>query len=147
MFAGKTSALLRAARRHVIQNRNVVYISGDQRYDANHIVTHDMYKVPAKCFATLNDAKPLARQADVVVVDEGQFFPDLAQVAEEWANQGKIVLISTLTSDYRREGFPNVDALLPKVEHLHPLTAICIACQKEAHFTHRVGTLPDKKAI
>ena len=141
MFAGKTSALLRNGRRYEIQNKKVFYISyqGDQRYDAHHIVTHDLWKAPAECFSTLTDAIPAVTNADVIVMDEGQFFPDIARVAEEWANQGKVVLISALISDYQRKGFKTIDELLPKVEFIHKLSAICITCKKDAHFTHRIG--------
>ena len=39
---------------------------------------------------------------DVIAIDEGQFFPDLEQYAELWANAGKCVIVAALDADYRR---------------------------------------------
>ena len=49
---------------------------------------------------------------DVVAVDEGQFYEDLVEFCERWANEGKVVLVAALDGTYERKPFQNVSRLL-----------------------------------
>ena len=81
MFAGKSSALQSTIRRHEALGWNVFVVthSTDTRYStAPQIVSHDRSALPSYATATL---LPLLeteeyRRSRMVIVDEGQFFPD-----------------------------------------------------------------------
>jgi len=42
------------------------------------------------------------KKFDVIGIDEGQFFDDLVEFSESCANEGKIVIISALNSDFKK---------------------------------------------
>lgn len=59
-----------------------------------------MAAVPANC---LGDVRPLALQACVIGIDEGQFFPDTVEFCEEMANLGKTVIVAALDGTFQRK--------------------------------------------
>ena len=78
--------------------------------------------------------------ADVIAVDEGQFFEDIVEYVDRWANMGKIVIVSALDGTFKREGFHNILDLVPKSEVVTKLSAVCKMCGNDAFFTQRLGT-------
>lgn len=78
--------------------------------------------------------------ADVIGIDEGQFFPDLVEFCDEQANSGRICVVAALDGTFRRTPFPQVAELFCKAEEAIKLVAICMRCQiKEAPFSKRLG--------
>lgn len=65
----------------------------------------------ARTLADVSD--DMISRADVVGIDEGQFFPDVAQAAEQWAQAGKTVVIAGLDGDFRRQRFGGLVDLVP----------------------------------
>ena len=91
----------------------------------------------------------------VIGIDEGQFYPDCIEFAEEMAAKGKIVIIAALDGDYRRKSFNKITDLVPLAENgnmklvasklsawifklVIKLSAVCQICGKDAAFTKRV---------
>ena len=58
----------------------------------------------------LRDLDPVRLQSeyDVVGIDEGQFFPDLLNCAEQLANLGLTVWVAALDGDFLRQPFGDV---------------------------------------
>jgi len=148
MMSGKTSELLRRIRRYAIAQRNCLLIKHvkDDRYatiadETRLIYTHDRQMMMAHPLARLADADALVTAYECIGVDEGQFFPDLAERAEAWANMGKVVVIAALDGTYRREPFgDHVARLFPLAESVVKLTAVCMCCGSErAAFTRRTS--------
>jgi len=89
MFAGKSTELLRRLGLHEISGKRILRVkfSADHRYgSATAIATHSGRQkeaIPLLKLAELGDAW---RQYDVIGIDEGQFFTDLVEFAEKWAN-------------------------------------------------------------
>ena len=143
MFSGKTTELLRIYNRYNIANKKCVLIKykNDNRYgDADSVVTHSNNTQNAHFICThLSDIfkTPLILEADVICVDEIQFYPDADVICDIWANNGKYVVVSGLNGDYNREPFEITSKLIPKAEKITLLTAICKETGKEAHFTKR----------
>lgn len=52
-------------------------------------------------------------QYDVIGIDEGQFYPDLVEMVEQWVEAGKVVLVAALDGDFRRKPFGRVLELVP----------------------------------
>eukprot|EP00854_Cymbomonas_tetramitiformis_P011148 gene11148-13170_t len=120
----------------------VIKYAGDTRYDdvaKQCVVTHDNQSLaacPARMLADLNEE---AQQYDVIGVDEGQFFPDVVEFAERWANNGKIVVIAALDGTFQRKAFNNILELVPLAEKVTKLTAVCNICSQDAPFSKRLG--------
>ena len=79
---------------------------GDERYSRDEIIAHDlqnkMNAIP--CKSLLENLAKIS-SFDVIGVDEGHFFSDIIEFSESLANQNKIVIISALDADFRREPF------------------------------------------
>jgi thymidine kinase len=122
----------------------------DVRYedDYSRVVSHDLSNwLEAVACDRLNDAFDQALRADVIGIDEGQFFPDLKAFCEEMANSGKIVIVAALDSDYRREEFLGVCSLIAKAEKVSKLTSVCHLCKDDASFTARLSEETELKVI
>ena len=87
---------------------------------------------------SLNDIYDRAREFDVVAIDEGQFFEEIAEVAERLANAGVIVVVAALDGTFQRRPFGNILLLVPLAEQMTKLSAVCVECGKEAAFTKRI---------
>lgn len=137
MMAGKTTELMRRIRRYAIAGCTVVVIkySKDIRYDAMACSSHDGSKMDAIPVMRLADAKDVMAAVDVVGIDEGQFFPDVPEVAEALANAGKTVIVAALDGTYKRQPFGRIMELLPISESFTKLNAVCTLCHKDAAFS------------
>jgi thymidine kinase len=81
------------------------------------------------------------REAEVVFVEEGQFFSDLFEYTTEWANTlNKNVIISGLDGDFQLNSFEQIVRLIPHAEKVTKLTALCKQCGDgtEACFSKRI---------
>ena len=97
MFAGKSTELVRRLARHERANRRllVAKYKHDTRYSLDPTIsTHDKADIlsarPCKTLSELSTIEANKyRPADVIGIDEGQFFPDLVEFCDEAANSGK----------------------------------------------------------
>lgn len=74
---------------------------------------------------------------DVIAVDEGQFFPDIVECTQKWADMGKIVIVAALDATFERKPFGSICQLVPMAESVKKLSAVCLHCSEEAQFTHK----------
>ena len=142
MFSGKTTELIRRLRRYQIAKQRcmVIQYAPDTRYGSKQISTHDGHILPAWSCMKLADLQKTAVDHDIIGIDEGQFFPDIATFCDMMADQGKIVIVAALDGTFRKEGFGEVLNLVPLAENVIKLNAICANCSKEAAFTRRKGS-------
>ena len=76
---------------------------------------------------------------DVVSIDEIQFFhPDVVEICEKLADQGKRVIVAGLDRDFRGEPFQPVPELMARAEYIDKLHAICVSCGDPATRTQRL---------
>jgi thymidine kinase len=141
MFAGKTTELLRRVKRELFAQRHccVVKYEKDVRYSNASVSTHDNQQLAATlALSRLSDFTNW-RDYDVVAIDEGQFFPDIATFAQTAADGGVKVIISALDGDFQRKPFGKIPDLMPMCDQLVKVTAVCMKCQcREAPFTKRI---------
>jgi thymidine kinase len=141
MFAGKTTTLNNKMKEAKANNLKCLVINSakDERYN-NVVRTHYRQEFTTKKCSSLMEVEESIKQYDVIAIDEGQFFDDIADKAEEFANSGKKVIIAALKSDFRREPFQNVADLIAKADELIPLLARCDLCDSKTAFTQRMCT-------
>jgi thymidine kinase len=84
---------------------------------------------------------PEYHEAQVVVVEEAQFFPDVYEfLSRESDVSGKEFLVSGLAGDYKRKPIGNVLALIPFAEYVDKLNGLCNRCRDKTPgcFTRRL---------
>ncbi len=148
MFAGKTTEVLRRVLRYKAARKKCVSIkyAEDTRYDAEKIMTHDRHGVDAISASRIMDLLENAQvtQADVIAIDEGQFFPDLTDACEKLADMGKFVIVAALNADSDQKPMENVVPLFAKASSMTFLTAVCVICPAPAAFSK---CLIDKSSV
>ncbi|ABQ43541.1 thymidine kinase [Tanapox virus] len=140
MFSGKSTELIRILKRYQIARYTcfVIKYSKDTRYGKG-LVTHDNNSIPAIPVNSLSEINCDKIKADVIGIDEGQFFPDIVEFCERMANDGKIVIVAALDGTFLREPFGNILKLIPCAEYVSKLTAVCMNCFNSASFSKRIG--------
>ena len=142
MFSGKSTELQRKMKRYLIAEKKCLIINyaKDNRYSKENVVsTHDKQTMKASKFTLLSEAEHMVDDYDIIGVDEGQFFEDLVEKAEEWANRGKVVIIAALDATFQRKPFNRVCELVAIAENVKKLHSVCNTCKKKGSFTQRVS--------
>ncbi|XP_077490011.1 thymidine kinase, cytosolic-like [Amblyomma americanum] len=149
MFSGKTTELMRRLKRYEIANHRCLIIkyAGDTRYDVENIRTHDRQAMAAVKATALSNLRDRSSEFRVIGIDEGQFFPDIVEFAEDMAEAGKVVVIAALDGTYQRQGFPSILTLVPLSESVIKLSAVCMLCYAEAAYTKRRGQEKEVEVI
>jgi len=140
MFSGKTEELIRRLRRAAIAKQRIVVFKPtiDVRYDATAIVSHSEQSLDSTVIKHASEIPPLAVNAQVIGIDEAQFFDlELVNVVERLADQGKRVIIAGLDQDYRAKPFEPMPQLLAIAEYITKTLAICVVCGNPADRTYR----------
>jgi len=140
MFSGKTEELIRRIRRAQIARQEVAIFKPriDTRYSNDHIVSHSELKIPSTVVERPDEILKAAEKAQVVGIDEAQFFDmSIVDVAEQLANEGKRVIIAGLDQDYRGKPFEPIPQLLAVAEYITKTLAICVICGNPADRTQR----------
>ncbi len=150
MFSGKTEELIRRIRRAQIAKQRVAIFKPriDTRYGTDQIVSHSDQSMISNVVAKAEDILHLAANAQVVGIDEGQFFElSLVDVCEELANQGKRVIVAGLDQDYRGKPFEPMPQLLAVAEYITKTLAICVVCGNPADRTQRTTKQPGRIVV
>lgn len=150
MFSGKTEELIRRARRAEIAKQKVAIFKPriDNRYSAQHIVSHSEQSLTSTVVDDASEILTLCRDAQVVGVDEGQFFKaNLVDVCETLANQGRRVIVAGLDQDYRGKPFEPMPQLLAVAEYITKTLAICVVCGNPADRTQRKTHSADRVLV
>ena len=140
MFSGKTEELIRRLRRAQIAKQKVAVFKPriDNRYSAEHIVSHSEQSLVSKVVDDASEILTAAGDAQVVGIDEGQFFKaNLVDVCEQLANRGKRVIVAGLDQDYRGKPFEPIPQILAVAEYITKTLAICVVCGNPADRTQR----------
>ncbi|MCI6153907.1 MAG: thymidine kinase [Bacteroidales bacterium] len=142
MFSGKTEELMRRLRRAVIAKMKVeVYKPAtDVRYDESKVVSHDAHAIDSIPLENAQMILIYASDADVVGIDEAQFFDNvLIDVVHELADSGKRVIIAGLDMDFRRNPFGPMPQLMALADSVTKVHAVCVDCGKPANYSYRLS--------
>src|SRR5207244_1490337 len=129
MFSGKTEELIRRLKRATIANLKVEIFkpSLDKRYNEIQVVSHNANAILSTPVVNSQDILLLAKDADVVGIDEAQFFDEnIINVCETLAFKGSRVIVAGLDMDYKGKPFGSIPQLLAIADHITKLHAICV---------------------
>ena len=151
MFSGKTTQIIQIHNNYSYIGKKVVVInfSEDKRYHDTMLSTHDRKMIPCilsddlvdNWSNTLNPYYSEINEADVILINEGQFFKGLKEVVIDMIEkQGKIVYICGLDGDFKRQKFGELLDLIPYCDKVTKLTSLCSVCRngKKGLFSCRV---------
>jgi thymidine kinase len=169
MFSGKTSKLLELYKQCTFCNIpvSIVNHSLDKRYDNALLSSHD--KVMAPCLQCTelnelwsidgnnnenetwsidgnnNETDSVLHKSHVILINEGQFFPDLYDVVVDMLNQNKKVYISGLDGDFTRKRFGSILDLIPLCDKVTKLTSLCSFCRDGTPGIFSMRLTPEKE--
>ena len=141
MFAGKTEELIRRINVLQFAKKKIVVFkpSIDNRYSDTKVVSHAGTSVESYVIKHANEILPLVGDADVIAIDEVQFFDDeVVDICNYLADQGKRVMCAGLDMDFRGEPFSIMPRLVTQAEFVTKLTAVCTKCGAPATRTQRI---------
>jgi len=153
MFSGKTSKLLEIYKQCTFCNINVAVLNHntDTRYSDTMLSTHDKSMIP--CIQTdkidtvwnyleldnyldlNNEFGRIAQQhlklrnAQVILINEAQFFDDLIPCVVDMLNQNKQIYIAGLDGDFQQKKFGGLLDLIPLCDKVTKLTSLCSLCK------------------
>jgi thymidine kinase len=178
MFSGKTSKLVEIYKQCLFCNIPVAVInhSIDKRYDDTLLSTHDKVMIP--CIQTnklgdvwvydvvLHEPKPdycdtndvvLHRLddscklivADVILINEGQFFEDLLPAVEHMLQHNKKIYIGGLDGDFERKKFGQILDLIPLCDKVTKMTSLCSLCKNGTAgiFSKRISSEKEQTVV
>ena len=143
MYAGKTSKILEVYKQCQFCNIPVAVINHtiDKRYHESMLSTHDTVMVPCILATNLKDVwssnelwssneyTNTLMSADVILINEGQFFSDLYETVQDMLNYEKKVYVCGLDGDFERKKFGSILDLIPLCDKITKLTSLCSICR------------------
>jgi thymidine kinase len=146
MFSSKTTYLISEINRykHITDKILVVNnILDKDRYNDtisfSFLKTHDeIKKCPAIMINTLSELKEnhfykqKYEYAEIIVIDEGQFFSDLYFFIKDelfTKTNKKMFIVAGLSGDYKMEPIGDMIKLVPLADEIKKLSAYCIYCK------------------
>jgi len=143
MFSGKTSEIIEIYKKCKFCNIPVSIINHiiDKRYHNSMLSSHDKVMVPCLQTSELNHlwskdnseennpSYEILRNSDVILINEGQFFPDLCEVVIDMLKHNKKIYISGLDGDFERKKFGSILDLIPLCDNVKKLKSLCSLCK------------------
>jgi len=147
MFSGKTSRLVELYKQYNFCGIKVAVINHtyDIRYDKTMLSTHDKNMIPCiqtdkidslwnycdleSAYTNVAADHMKVRMADVILINEAQFFCDLVPCVLDMLKEKKIVYLCGLDGDFQRKKFGTILELIPVCDKVTKLTALCHYCK------------------
>lgn len=140
MFSGKTEELIRRMKRAQFAHQRVIIFkpSLDTRYSEQEVVSHEGNAIPSTPIDSPASILLMGDDADVVGIDEAQFFDaGLVDVCQQLAQRGVRVIVAGLDLDFRCQPFGPMPALCAVADDVLKVHAICVRCGALAYVSHR----------
>ncbi len=145
MFSGKTSELIRRLKRLKVIGKNILVINSakDTRSPDEVLKTHDNVKFNCYKVYDLFDIMDTIEfdDADIIAVDEAQFFPRLKKFVECCLLSEKSIILAGLDADSFQRKFGELIDCIPLACEVTKLSALCMCCNDgtPGPFTKRNG--------
>ena len=153
MFSGKSTELIRRIRmlqkidKKVLVTKPII----DNRYISDKITSHNYESVECKVLSRLDEiSDEEITNYDTIVVDEGQFFPDLLTTVIRWIDNYPIsIIVGGLDGDFQRQPIGQILNLIPHADKCQKLNSLCSKCKDgtEASFSFRCVNSNDKVLV
>ena len=156
MFSGKTSTLKKIYDQCIYCNIPVMVInySGDTRYSENAVMsTHDKIMIPCimgtSIIETIQNNIETVKLSEVILINEGQFFPDINSVVQLVEKEHKRVYICGLDGDFQKNKIGSLLDLIPHCDNVCKLKSLCSECRngKAGLFSYRITNETDQVVI
>ena len=141
MFSGKSEELIRRLNRSKIARKNIAVFKHtfDDRTAKEHVASHNGTTIHA---VAIDDPvliwESVTPDVQVVGIDETQFFShEIITVVLDLVDTGKSVIAAGLNLDYRGIPFGPMPTLIAMADQVSKLSAICLVCGEDAHFSQR----------
>ena len=136
MFSGKTSTLKKIYDQCTYCDIPVMVInySADKRYSTDDVMsTHDKIMIPCIMANTIaeildNYGEKLST-AEVILINEGQFFTDIEYVISLVEEMHKRVYICGLDGDFQKHKIGSIFELIPYCDNICKLKSLCSECR------------------
>jgi len=134
MYSGKTTEFMRLIMMYKTLDKKLIILthSADNRYSNSGVIsTHNRESMDATGLTHLMPIldKDEYKSAEIVFIEEAQFFPDLMEFTLLSANaHNKTVIVCGLDGDYQLKPFQQVVGLLTHAERFTKLNAFCKKC-------------------
>ena len=153
MTSGKTTELLQKINRRLTTKKNkVLYVRPEK--DTRAELTHDLKTVDVEICVVdkLMKIREKVFDYDAVFIDEVQFLNDACEFVkyvEQYQKRLQYIAFSGLSGDSERKPWPVVTNLIPLVDNLLFLKALCVECEngQEAAFSKCCVEKKDKVLI
>ncbi len=140
MFSGKSEELIRRMKRVEISGKNFLIIKPalDDRYDKEHIVSHDKRMLKAHVIGndknSLKEVEEYINKSqefiEVLGIEEANFFDHyIIELSEKWVKEGRRVIVGGLDTDFLGRPFGPMPQLLAIADDVDKLKAICMKCK------------------
>lgn len=146
MFSGKSTEIIKIYNKCKTEENNILLINHkiDTRYGQNVMSSHNNIQLPCLTCSELTKivGTKMYNNADMIMIDEAQFFPDLFDFATNAADiHNKELFIAGLDGDYKRKPFGDISKLISYCDNIIKLKSYCKYCNsknKNAIFTKRI---------
>jgi thymidine kinase len=142
MFSGKSEELIRRVRRAEFAQQKVCVFKHrvDDRMSIDYIHAHNGDKYKAIALENPNDMLLfVTEEVKLVAIDEVQFFDSsIISTILDMIESGKRVVAAGLDLDFRGIPFGPIPTLLAVANTVTKLTAVCMTCGNDAHFSQRL---------
>jgi len=148
MFSGKTEELIRRINRARYAKLSVKIFKPklDIRYDDNDVVSHNATAAASTPVGKSAEILLLVGHAQVVGIDEAQFFDNkLPDVCTTLANKGIRVIVAGLDMDFKGRPFGPMPTLMAIAESVTKVHAVCVRCGNPALYSYRL--VPSKEKV
>ena len=141
MFGGKTELMIGRLREEQARGRAVKAFKHviDDRYDPDHLVTHQDDRYPAVRVADAESILAHCDRLEVVAIDEGHFFKhELVSVVRALLARGVTVIVAGITHDTWGRCFDPIPQLAELADVVVLRQAPCRVCGEPAPFNQRM---------
>ena len=149
MFGGKTTRLLSVLDRYKYQGKKIYVFKPDvdARYSREEIVTHWGMRLKARRVSCAKEIKEVllieAEEPAVIAIDEAFMIAGIGDVLKDMFLRGNTILVSSLQLSSNGEPYEEINAMLPHATKVEVCPAVCYKCDRDAHYTMKVGGRSD----
>lgn len=143
MYAGKSTVLTNIYKQAISCNINTVVLTHqtETRYSVDKLSTHNKQHIPCCKYNTISDfikdkyVEIMA--ADIILIDEAQFFEDLLELLQLVDYLKKRVYVFGLVGDFKCKKFGHISDLLVHCDDIETLSDKCNLCTNRSVFSSR----------